>query len=343
MNILVRNLSKIVTEEELMEKFRPFGVVTSVTIVMDNLTGLSKGFGFVEMPGQHEAEAAIRALDRTRILKDKIKVKKTNAKLRSGDSPEYNKPQTTTAQPTIRQESGTSQPTQAVRPMFKPGYIKHHSRQISANANSKFPPKDSARKEYSPRGERPSGQHSSARRSSKPYGQFTNRNNSSSRTAWPAPLGERSAHNVGARKSYDSKRRDSAPSQFPSRDAGRQEFKPRSERPFGQHSSGERSSKPYGQFAKRDNSSRPAWPAPRGERPAYKTFSKPFDPKRRDGAPSRFPSSDTARKEYSPRGEKPSGTHSSGERGSKPFSKFAKGNSGRPSWPAPRGARPRFK
>ena len=343
MNILIRNLSKIITEEELMEKFRPFGVVTSVTIVMDSLTGLSKGFGFVEMPDQHEAEAAIRTLDRTRILKNKVRIKKTNAKLRSNDSAEYNKPQTTTAQPAVRQESGTSQPTQAVRPMFKPGYIKHHSRQIAANANSKFPSRDSVRKEYSPRGERPSGQHNSAGRSSKPFGQFSNRNNNSSRPAWPAPLGERSAHSVGARKSYDSKRRDSAPSQFPSRDAGRQEFKPRSERPFGSHSSGARSSKPYGQSGTRDNSSRPAWPAPRGERPGYKTFSKPFDPKRRDGAPSRFQSSDSAKKEYTPRGEKPFSSHSSSERSARPFSKFVKSSSSRPSWPAPRGAKPRFK
>jgi len=288
MNILIRNLSKIVTEEELMDRFRPFGVVTSVTIVMDNLTGLSKGFGFVEMPDQHEAEAAIRALDRTRILKDKVKVKKTNAKLRSSDFAEQGKPQTTTTQTTIRKESGTAQPIQAVRPMFKPGYIKHHSRQINGEPNSRFSPRESGRQEFKARSEKTyTARPNSGGRSSKPYGQSGNRDNSS-RPVWPAPHGGKLEYKGGgARKPFDPRRSENAPSQFPSRDAGRTEFKPRSERPFASHSSGEKSAKPYRQFSNRDNSSRPAWPAPRGERPAFRSgFSKPFDPKRRDNVSS---------------------------------------------------------
>jgi len=321
MNILIRNLSKIVTEEKLLESFRPFGVVTSVTIVMDKVTGLSKGFGFVEMPDQHEGEAAIRALDRTRILKDKVKVKKTNAKLRSDNLPEQNKPQTTAEQPILRQDSGVTRPAQTKRPMFKPGYIK-----------------PGLCNRFKNRGERDGGSFDS---------KTADNGNSISKVFADKNvpyLATNSKSYCKIRVQHHSRQISSnTNSKFSPRETVRQEFKPRSERPFGSHSSGGRSSKPYGQSGDRDNSSRPAWPAPRGERPAYKTFSKPFDPKRRDNAPSQFPSRDTVRKEYSPRGEKPSSTHNSGERSSKPFSKFTKSNNSRPSWPAPRGARPRFR
>ena len=80
MNILVRNMDRAVTEAMLLEKFRPFGNVVSVTIVLDKVTGLSKGFGFVDMPDQAEAEAAIKALNHFKLLKQKIKVKVSASK-----------------------------------------------------------------------------------------------------------------------------------------------------------------------------------------------------------------------------------------------------------------------
>ena len=63
MNIYVGNLSYSVTEDELRESFGSFGEVSSVNIITDRFSGQSKGFGFVEMPENTEAEAAIKALD----------------------------------------------------------------------------------------------------------------------------------------------------------------------------------------------------------------------------------------------------------------------------------------
>jgi len=80
MNILVRNMDRAVTEEMLAEKFRPFGTVASVTIVLDKQTGLSKGFGFVDMPVQAEGEAAIKKLNHTKLLKETIRVKQAAPK-----------------------------------------------------------------------------------------------------------------------------------------------------------------------------------------------------------------------------------------------------------------------
>ncbi len=63
MNIYVGNLSYRVTEDELRNAFNAYGEVTSAKIVMDRYSGQSKGFGFVEMPIQAEAEKAIKQLN----------------------------------------------------------------------------------------------------------------------------------------------------------------------------------------------------------------------------------------------------------------------------------------
>jgi RNA recognition motif-containing protein len=70
MNIYVGNLSYEVTEDELRQEFSAFGEVTSVTIVKDNYSGQSKGFGFVEMPKLQEGQAAIAGLNEKK-LKDR--------------------------------------------------------------------------------------------------------------------------------------------------------------------------------------------------------------------------------------------------------------------------------
>jgi RNA recognition motif-containing protein len=62
-NIYVGNLAYGVTEEQLREAFGQFGEVENVSIIMDRMTGRSKGFGFVEMQDNSEAEAAIRELN----------------------------------------------------------------------------------------------------------------------------------------------------------------------------------------------------------------------------------------------------------------------------------------
>lgn len=63
MNIYVGNLPRKTTETELREAFAPFGEVTSGSIIMDKLSGESRGFGFVEMPNKTEALAAIQAMN----------------------------------------------------------------------------------------------------------------------------------------------------------------------------------------------------------------------------------------------------------------------------------------
>jgi hypothetical protein len=63
MNIYVGNLSYGMSEDELREAFGAFGEVSSVKILMDRETGRSRGFGFVEMPNQNEAEKAIAQLN----------------------------------------------------------------------------------------------------------------------------------------------------------------------------------------------------------------------------------------------------------------------------------------
>jgi RNA recognition motif-containing protein len=63
MNIYVGNLSYNMSEGELRDAFGAYGDVSSVKILMDRETGRSRGFGFVEMPNQNEAEAAIAQLN----------------------------------------------------------------------------------------------------------------------------------------------------------------------------------------------------------------------------------------------------------------------------------------
>ncbi len=63
MNIYVGNLSYTMSESELRDAFSAFGDVSSVKILMDRETGRSRGFGFVEMPNQSEAETAITQLN----------------------------------------------------------------------------------------------------------------------------------------------------------------------------------------------------------------------------------------------------------------------------------------
>ena len=63
MNIYVGNLSYSLDESELREAFAAFGEVSSVKVLMDQETGRSRGFGFVEMPNQDEAEAAVAEIN----------------------------------------------------------------------------------------------------------------------------------------------------------------------------------------------------------------------------------------------------------------------------------------
>ena len=63
MKLYVGNLSFQARDESLRTAFASHGEVTSATVIMDRDTGQSRGFGFVEMPNQAEAQNAMRALD----------------------------------------------------------------------------------------------------------------------------------------------------------------------------------------------------------------------------------------------------------------------------------------
>ncbi len=61
--LYVGNLSYNVTDSELQELFSEFGTVESAAVIQDRMTGRSKGFGFVEMSSDAEAQAAISGLN----------------------------------------------------------------------------------------------------------------------------------------------------------------------------------------------------------------------------------------------------------------------------------------
>jgi len=61
--LYVGNLAYSVRDENLQQRFAEFGTVTSAKVMMDRETGRSKGFGFVEMSSDAEAQASIRGLN----------------------------------------------------------------------------------------------------------------------------------------------------------------------------------------------------------------------------------------------------------------------------------------
>ena len=80
MKLLVRNLDRSTTEDELKSIFEVFGSVQYCNLVIDQGTGLSKGFAFVEMPKPGDAKAAMKSLNDTMLGKNLIRVKKAEDK-----------------------------------------------------------------------------------------------------------------------------------------------------------------------------------------------------------------------------------------------------------------------
>ncbi len=62
MNLYVSNLGFQVNDDDLMKLFAPYGQVTSAKVILDRESGRSRGFGFVEMPVDDEAQKAIKEL-----------------------------------------------------------------------------------------------------------------------------------------------------------------------------------------------------------------------------------------------------------------------------------------
>jgi RNA recognition motif-containing protein len=87
MNIYVGNLSYKVTQEDLQELFSQYGEVVSVNVINDRETGRSKGFGFVEMTVDAEAENAINSLNGTAFGDRDLKVNQAKPRENSDSRP----------------------------------------------------------------------------------------------------------------------------------------------------------------------------------------------------------------------------------------------------------------
>jgi RNA recognition motif-containing protein len=86
MNIYVGNLSDDVADENLRQAFESFGEVTSAKVIKDKYTGRSRGFGFVEMPTQSQAQTAIKSLNGKELLGKQISVNEARPRSNEGRS-----------------------------------------------------------------------------------------------------------------------------------------------------------------------------------------------------------------------------------------------------------------
>jgi len=75
MKLLIRNLARTTTENELRTLFEAFGAVQSCNLVLDKKSGLSKGFAFIEMPRRGDAKAAVKSLNHKEIDNSTVRVK----------------------------------------------------------------------------------------------------------------------------------------------------------------------------------------------------------------------------------------------------------------------------
>jgi len=74
MNIYVGQLPSSVTADELRTLFSEFGEIASLNLVIDRYSGQPKGFGFIDMPNNSEADKAIKSLNRSMLQGREIKV-----------------------------------------------------------------------------------------------------------------------------------------------------------------------------------------------------------------------------------------------------------------------------
>jgi RNA recognition motif-containing protein len=82
--LFIGNLSVEVTQDDLHEAFAAYGPVNSTDIVMDRSNGRPRGFGFIEMPWQAHAVAAIQGLNGTDLKGQSIKVSRAHPRSDGG-------------------------------------------------------------------------------------------------------------------------------------------------------------------------------------------------------------------------------------------------------------------
>ena len=78
MKLIVLNLPRDFSEDALAKPFKAYGDIKACNLVLDDKTGRSKGFGFVEMALEHKAQIAITELNGSKINNNKIRVKPAN-------------------------------------------------------------------------------------------------------------------------------------------------------------------------------------------------------------------------------------------------------------------------
>ena len=83
-NLYVGNLAAEVTEEDLLANFSNVGKVVSASIIKDKYTGMSKGFGFVEMGSEKEASDAIQRFNKGELYGKAIIVSEARPKPKGG-------------------------------------------------------------------------------------------------------------------------------------------------------------------------------------------------------------------------------------------------------------------
>jgi len=74
MNIYVGNIAREATEEELKKEFEAFGPVKSITLIKDKFSGEPRGFGFIEMESNEQAQAAITGMNGKEFKEKNLKV-----------------------------------------------------------------------------------------------------------------------------------------------------------------------------------------------------------------------------------------------------------------------------
>ncbi|MFC1498447.1 RNA recognition motif domain-containing protein [Verrucomicrobiota bacterium] len=82
MDIYVGNLPYQVNDQELQELFEKHGTVASARVIVDKFSGKSKGFGFVEMPDNNEANSAINAINEQDFMGRNLRVNESQPKPR---------------------------------------------------------------------------------------------------------------------------------------------------------------------------------------------------------------------------------------------------------------------
>lgn len=123
MNLFVGNLSPETTEQNLRDAFSEFGAIVSVKVIIDPQTGVSKGFGFVEMEEKFSAYDAIDNLDVTYFMGSIISVKEAKGN-KTNNRPGGNKP--------FQKRPGTGGPS-GNRTGFNSNRSFHNNRDVNGN------------------------------------------------------------------------------------------------------------------------------------------------------------------------------------------------------------------